>query len=517
MALSQAHVVLAVSEPYLEITARSRAEMVGRFVYELSTPTAPAKQERNEWLRRALDAATSTRLVRSPEYHQDFGLDENGFAIVKVWALEVQRVRANVAEEDILIVRLLDNSEAREARDRDQRARAQLRSTAQLRAILVEEAREEAMNERAQLDEVLAFANIGAWRLDEETGVVTCTAQCRQNLGITDAGLVTKYDLFHSFIHPRDRASVQDAMNQAVADKTFFETEYRAMWHDGSTHWIMLRGKGRYDDKGDLSSLHGFTLDITARKEAELRQATEAQVEKEARVASDYRVSAMDSFLSAVSHEIRTPLNAILSWSQITRRTTSPQSIARASETIERNARQLASMVDDLLDTGALAHGGVEMRHEVVDFGAVVAAAVEDFRVQFLEKGLVLRGEDVASLAVSGDETRLRQIVYNLLSNALKYTETGSVTVSLTDEGDVVKLRVVDSGVGIREDLLPKIFDKFEQASRERSGRVGGLGLGLWLVKSLTELHGGTVAVYSDGEGLGAAFEVCLPALHSRF
>ncbi len=168
-------------------------------------------------------------------------------------------------------------------------------------------------------------------------------------------------------------------------------------------------------------------------------------------------------------------------------------------------------MVDDLLDSGAVVTGKLSVHLQPVDIGALALNVVEDIRKTAEHKGLRLQTPHVEPCIVMADESRLEQVVWNLLTNAVKFTDAGSVSISVSTSDGQAVLTVQDTGRGIAPDALPDVFDRFQQIAPQSSGRVGGLGLGLWLVKNILSLHGGTVDVASAGRGQGATFTVRLP------
>jgi CheY-like chemotaxis protein/two-component sensor histidine kinase len=224
---------------------------------------------------------------------------------------------------------------------------------------------------------------------------------------------------------------------------------------------------------------------------------------------------AKDEFLSVLSHELRTPLNAILGWSQIlrSRPPTDPAIITKALETIERNARGQATLINDLLDISRIITGKLRLDVQSVELIAVVEAAIETIRPAAEAKGIQLRPVlDPAAGPISGDADRLQQVVWNLLSNAVKFTSKGGwVQICLQRVNSHVEIVVSDSGQGISPEFLPYVFDRFQQADSKTTRSYGGLGLGLAIVRHLVELHGGGVAVYSSGLDKGATFTVNLP------
>jgi PAS domain S-box-containing protein len=221
-----------------------------------------------------------------------------------------------------------------------------------------------------------------------------------------------------------------------------------------------------------------------------------------------------DEFLANLSHELRTPLNAILGWAQILGLGKFQEEEFREGlEAIERNARAQTQLIDDLLDMSRIISGKIRLDVQWTELASVVEAAVESVRPSADAKGIRLRTIlDPLAGPVSGDPTRLQQVVWNLLTNAIKFTpKGGNVDVMLERVNSHLEITVHDSGIGIKPEFLPMVFDRFRQADASTSRSYGGLGLGLSIVKNLVELHGGTVRAKSPGEGQGATFIVSLP------
>jgi PAS domain S-box-containing protein len=226
-----------------------------------------------------------------------------------------------------------------------------------------------------------------------------------------------------------------------------------------------------------------------------------------------------DEFLTTVSHELRTPLNAILGWARLLRqgRLDAAQE-GRAFETIERNARSQAQIVEDILDVSRIITGKLRLDLRAVDLPAVVRAAVESVRMTAEAKGVDLRSDDAADIGPAwADAERVQQIAWNLLSNAVKFTPPGgAVRVGVEGTDAEVIIVVSDTGQGISPEFLPYVFDRFSQADSSSTRKYGGLGLGLAIVRHLTELHGGSVRAESPGAGRGATFTVRLPRAGRR-
>ena len=226
-----------------------------------------------------------------------------------------------------------------------------------------------------------------------------------------------------------------------------------------------------------------------------------------------------DEFLAVVSHELRTPINAILGWSHMLRAGLGdPDALSHGLDSIERNAAAQAQLVDDLLDVSRIVSGKLRLALEPVSPRDCVETALETARPVASARGVALSLSEQGNLGrIVADPTRVQQIAWNLVSNALKFTPPGGhVEVSLAREQDVVELRVRDTGEGISPEFLPFVFDRFRQHDSSTTRAHGGLGLGLAIVKNLVEMHGGTVSVASDGPGHGSTFAVRLPAIPAR-
>ncbi|MBW8875627.1 MAG: response regulator [Acidobacteria bacterium] len=254
--------------------------------------------------------------------------------------------------------------------------------------------------------------------------------------------------------------------------------------------------------------------EIRVREWAEQERARLLVLEQAARKHAEEANRIKDEFLATLSHELRTPLNAILGWVQVLRTgKLDDAASARALETIERNSRAQAQLIADLLDVSRIITGKLRLDFKPVEMSRIIDAALDSVRPAADAKAIRL----VVSLAplaspVLGDSDRLQQVVWNLLSNAIKFTpRDGRVEVRLWESRPHAVIQVSDSGIGIRTDFLPYVFDRFRQAESTLTRSHGGLGLGLSIVRHLVELHGGTVEVDSAGEGQGAIFRVSIP------
>ena len=250
-----------------------------------------------------------------------------------------------------------------------------------------------------------------------------------------------------------------------------------------------------------------------AQRAADARTAL-LESERAARSAAERLSDVKDEFLATLSHELRTPLNAILGWSQVLRTGRKNEAdIVRGLQTIERNARVQAQLIEDLLDMSRINSGKLLLEIATVDPAAVIDAAIEMVRPAADGKGIRLsRDFDPDVRALPADSGRLQQVIWNLLSNAIKFTpRDGDARIATRRAGANLEIRVTDTGIGIAPDFLPYLFERFRQGDSSTTRRYGGLGLGLSIVKSLVEMHGGSVSASSHGEGHGTTITVHLP------
>jgi signal transduction histidine kinase/ActR/RegA family two-component response regulator len=248
-------------------------------------------------------------------------------------------------------------------------------------------------------------------------------------------------------------------------------------------------------------------------EERELLLASERSARAEAERLSHIK----DEFLSTLSHELRTPLTAIVGWVTLLRRHASlpPAPISAALETIYRNARAQARIFEDLLDMSRIVAGKIRLQPEALDLGDLVHTATDGIRPAAEAKRIaveLLQFKD--PVMVTGDAARLQQVLWNVLTNAVKFTPAGGrITVGMHLDGEQAEVRIQDTGIGIKAGFLPRVFERFRQGDGSTTREHGGLGLGLSIVRNLVELHGGAITAHSDGEGLGATFTLRLPAL----
>ena len=270
--------------------------------------------------------------------------------------------------------------------------------------------------------------------------------------------------------------------------------------------WFRVACNPIFDGADEVGAVLVFT-EVTDRHrlEDELR-------DRAGRLAEDDRLK--DEFLAMLAHELRNPLGPILNAFEVLRiGGLDAAEVATVRQVAERQARHLARLVDDLLDVSRITTSKIQLRREPVDLAEVIARVVEAVRptIEAMRHRLTVEVE-ARPLPMVGDPTRLDQVMINLLNNAAKYTEPGgSIALHVARDDRRARIRVVDTGIGIPAEMLPRIFDLFTQVDHALDRSQGGLGIGLTLVRRLVELHGGTVAVRSEGPGRGSEFVVELP------
>ncbi|HYP50920.1 MAG TPA: ATP-binding protein, partial [Pyrinomonadaceae bacterium] len=282
----------------------------------------------------------------------------------------------------------------------------------------------------------------------------------------------------------------------------------------GETIWQSLQGIFISGSGNKINRFVGITQNITERKQAEREREELLQREQTARREAEEASRAKDEFLATVSHELRTPLNAIMGWSQmLVSAKLSQEDAARAVETIYRNSKSQAQLIEDILDVSRIVTGKLRIEPKPTALAPVIQTAVESLGPAIEAKNIRLQMRlNFEPRMVYADADRLQQVVWNLLSNAIKFTpEKGQVTITLESDSSQTKIVVSDTGKGISAEFLPFVFERFRQADGSSTSMHGGLGLGLSIVRHLVELHGGSVEVESRGEGTGTTFTVRLP------
>lgn len=396
--------------------------------------------------------------------------------------------------------------------------------------------------ERLQL--ALWAAKASTWDWNLATGTLVCSAEYYSLYGVAPDTKLT-YANWLELVHEDEREMVDRTINAAVVAQEEIRIEFRIRHREQGIRWLMLVGRHFQDKNEQLVRITGITVDITERKQIEEERERLLTREQTAREAAETANRIKDEFLAVLSHELRSPLNPILGWAKLlqTRKFDEPTT-QRALGTIERNAKLQTQLIEDLLDVSRILRGKLVLNMVPVNLATIIESALETVQPTAEAKSITITVEVVqpsngadssdtqtpgaddktndrtpSALAafpfrVAGDAGRLQQIMWNLLSNAVKFTPSGGrVEVRLERVDSIVQIQVHDSGKGINPTFLPYVFEYFRQEDGKTTRQFGGLGLGLAIVRHLTELHGGTIHADSPGEDLGATFTVRFPLL----
>ena len=316
---------------------------------------------------------------------------------------------------------------------------------------------------------------------------------------------------FGALIHAADRARVSEAIQAALDEDRPYLVEYRLLHADGSTRWLWENGTGVRDDAGELAWLDGVILDISERRTME-------EALREAKEAAEQAAAARATFVANMSHEIRTPMNSILGFTDVLLDGELAPEQRRHLDTVRNAGRSLLRLLNEILDTAKLEKGAVEL--EINDFNllSLIDELSSTLAANARAKGLQvdIHYDPALPANLRGDEMRIRQVLTNLLDNAIKFTASGSVTLRAEPRGGQLHFSVTDTGIGIAPDRLQAIFDPFTQADASMTRRFGGTGLGTTISKQLVELMGGTIRAEST-IGEGTTFHVLLPLVVAHF
>lgn len=305
-------------------------------------------------------------------------------------------------------------------------------------------------------------------------------------------------------------------MREHLAAGRGFNTEILNYTRSGRPYWLSIEVQPVHDESGRLINFVAIQADITERKRLEEERLRLLECERAAREEAEQASRLKDQFLAVLSHELRTPLNSIIGFAQLLRRgALTANAYTLALETIERNGKLQAQLIDDLLDVARILQNSFSISAQRIQVHTVACAAVDAVQVQAqarrIELGISI-GKGVGW--IEADPRRLQQAIWNLLTNAIKFTPAGGrIEVYVLARDGAIEITVRDTGIGIERQFLPHIFDRFRQADSTSTREYGGLGLGLAIVRHIIALHGGTVEADSPGPGLGATFTIRLPVI----
>lgn len=367
-----------------------------------------------------------------------------------------------------------------------------------------------------QLIDAQKLARLGTWHLRIAANTVTASEETFRILGFEPRDDSSTYERFFAAFHEDDRKQFVESLNMAEVKQ--FAHDYRILHPDGLPHFVHVRADVTRDAQGKSLEAAGMIQDITERKLAEeaLRKANdELAVAKEAAEAAS---RAKDNFLAMLSHELRTPLTPVLVIvSQMESLQDLDAELRNDLTTVRCNVELEARLIDDLLDMTRIARNKVELHFEVVDVHEVAQMSLQSFQAEIDAKGLQVQlSLGAAQRHVWADPRRIQQVFMNLLSNAVKFTPEGGTIVlsSKNNEHGYLQVQVSDTGIGIEPDVMPRLFNSFEQAEHAIHRKYGGLGLGLSIAKSLVEMQGARIYATSDGRDKGTTLSVELEPVH---
>ena len=377
---------------------------------------------------------------------------------------------------------------------------------------------EEALRESESRQRLAMEAGaVGSWMVDVPNDLIYCDEMVARLYGVTPeqgrAGCPT--ELLLTAIVEEYRQNVRQTIARAAAqDGGIYRTEYPVRDSEGGERWLHGRGQSQHDSEGRPFRLHGVTVDVTERHRLQVELENERarlEISEERYRDADRR---KDEFLAMLAHELRNPLSSVGNAVALLKETSEADDRAWAAEVIERQTRQLARLVDDLLDVSRITRGKIQLRRALLDAAGCLESACEAVAPLLAERNhTLLASVPRGSLWLEADPTRLEQIVVNLLANAAKYTDPGGhISLEAQSADDEIVITVRDNGIGLAPEKIPAMFELFAQGERSIARSEGGLGIGLTVVRGLCDLHGGSVSAHSGGLGAGSTFEVRLPA-----
>lgn len=368
----------------------------------------------------------------------------------------------------------------------------------------------------ARMNKIQEIAHLGSWGLDHQTGQLLWSDEVYRIFGLIPQELTATYEIFLDLVHPEDRDSLDSAHLASIQEnKDSYETEHRIIRkHSGETRYVHEKCERVKDSSGNIIRSLGMVQDITERKQAEQMLLESNRRLKEARDLAESASRAKSEFLSRMSHELRTPMNAIIGFTQLL--ADSPvhplsEDQRDSLHEISTASARLLGLINEVLDLARIENGRLVLSLEPLEAGELCRECLVHHQHLAQELGITMAVNVPSGLRIHADRVRLRQVLLNLISNAVKYNlEGGEVEVGCAVQpGNLLRIWVRDTGPGIDQEFLPRMFQPFERAAAV-DGLIEGTGIGLTLAKRLTEAMGGTVGFETTSDR-GSTFWIELP------
>ena len=530
LVVDPALIIVAATDSYLRATMTTREQLIGRRLFDAfpdnpAEPAATGVANLHASLQRVLVTGSADVMpVQKYDIRRPDGTFEDRYwsprntpvfdagGVVSYIVHEVEDVTASVL------------GGRRQARNAAALAAHQELLRVSRREARAAEAR--LADAQARLELTLAASEVGTWLWDAVEDRVVADPNLARMFGMSAAGGASaRLADFLAAVHPDDRGRVEATIASTLARGESYELEYQIALPDGMTRYLLARGRPECDHRGHVVGLHGVALDITDRviaeraraqlaAQVEQRNAELLEVERSARADAERVNRLKDDFLATLSHELRTPLNSILGWAEFLEADdVDPAYLREGLAAISRNAQVQAEMIADLLDLSRIIAGKLQLTLSPVPLTEILLQTLQSLHPVAAARGVVLEPlVSTAPVMVLAAADRLRQIFWNVIANAIKFTPAGGeVRVELRTTSGSVEVSVTDTGQGIDAAFLPHVFERFRQADSASTRKHGGLGIGLSIVRQLVELHGGRVSATSRGAGHGAQFVVTLP------
>jgi PAS domain S-box-containing protein len=379
------------------------------------------------------------------------------------------------------------------------------------------ETEEHLRDARRRTEAILAAAEIGTWTWDVARDAIHADRNLAAFFGVTpeqaEGGTIADY---LAAIHPDDREATGAIIAEAIALGQPYEAEYRLV-HNGKTRWVSARGRVEYDEAGNPRNLPGVVLDITARKEAEVELARLLTGERAARAEAEEAVRARDTFLSIAAHELRTPVTALKGTAQLllrwqTRGQLDTERLTRNLDVLWRSADRLAELTEDLLDVSRIRTGQLTLELRPTDLNALLDEAVDRQREQTDARHYFRLDRATPLPLLPADAGRIEQVLTNLLGNAVKYSpQGGPIDIAAREHDGGALIIISDQGIGLPAGAVDAIFVPFGRAINATESSLPGMGLGLYICRTIIERHGGWIRAASAGEGEGTTLTFWLP------